>query len=313
MYPIMVPTPRSLRTFNFYLLQEAGSLTLIDAGVNSEECWRAFLTTMAVNQFAIQDLDRIILTHSHQDHIGIINRITFNHDIPIYAHHESLHRLKRNSDYLKLRIQFFRELYQSMGCGDLGLQHVKKLKEAASINEHKIVGEIVPLNDGDIVAGVQVIETVGHSPDHIALGHLHRKWLFVGDLIISHMSSSALIEPDQTGQRFPSFIQHVASLQKCLQLNMVMAFSGHGEPIHPYKELISKRLQHIYRRVNRIWQLVAAGISMPSELGFALYKDLYISDFSFVMSEIIGCLDYLEMQNKVGKKRIGQVWHYYVL
>lgn len=107
MYPIMVPTPRSLRTFNFYLLQEAGSLTLIDAGVNSEECWRAFLTTMAVNQFAIQDLDRIILTHSHQDHIGIINRITFNHDIPIYAHHESLHRLKRNSDYLKVRIQFF--------------------------------------------------------------------------------------------------------------------------------------------------------------------------------------------------------------
>lgn len=66
-----------------------------------------------------------------------------------------------------------------MGCGDLGLQHVKKLKEAASTNEHKIVGEIVPLNDGDIVAGVQVIETVGHSPDHIALGHLHRKWLLL--------------------------------------------------------------------------------------------------------------------------------------
>jgi glyoxylase-like metal-dependent hydrolase (beta-lactamase superfamily II) len=312
-YPIVVPTPRSLRTFNFYLLQEAGSLTLIDAGVNTEECWRAFVSTMAINRFAIQDLDRIIVTHSHPDHIGIINRITFNHDIPIYAHYESLHRLKRNSDYLKLRIRFFREFYQSMGCGDLGLQHVKKLKEAVSTNEHRVVGNIVPLNDGDIVAGMQVIETLGHSPDHIALGVLQRKWLFAGDLIIGHISSSALIEPDQTGRRLPSFIQHVASLQKCLQLDMATAFAGHGEPIYPYKELISKRLQQIYRRVNRIWQLIASGISMPSELGVALYKDLYVSEFPFVMSEIIGCLDYLEMHNKVGKKQIGHVWHYYVL
>lgn len=312
MYPIVVPTPRSLRTFNFYLLEEAGSLTLIDAGVNSEECWTAFLTAMAVNRLAMKDLDRIIVTHSHQDHIGIINRITFDHDIPIYAHHESLHRLKRDRDFLQFRIQFFGELYESLGCGDLGLQQVEKLKEAASMNEHRIAGDIVPLYDGDTFADMQVIETLGHSPDHIALYNRERQWLFAGDLMIGHMSSSALIEPDQFGRRTPSLIQHVASLQKCLQLPMVKVFSGHGEPIYLYKELISKRLQHIYRRVNRIWQLVASGISMPSELGMALYKNLYISDFPFVMAEIIGCLDYLEMQNKVGKKRIGQVWHYFV-
>lgn len=68
-YPIMVPTHYSLRTFNFYLIEEAGSLSLIDAGVDSEECWGAFIRTMTENGFTFHDLTRIIITHSHQDHV----------------------------------------------------------------------------------------------------------------------------------------------------------------------------------------------------------------------------------------------------
>ncbi|MBP1965592.1 glyoxylase-like metal-dependent hydrolase (beta-lactamase superfamily II) [Paenibacillus aceris] len=313
-YPIVVPNPYSLRTFNFYLFQEAGLLTLIDAGVNSEECWEAFLAVMAGNGFVIGDLGRIVITHSHPDHIGIINRIIATHDIPIYAHHESIHRLKREEEFSKLRIQFFQELYQNMGCGDIGRQHVTLMREAGTANRlHRIDSPIIPLYDGAMLSGLRVIETAGHSPDHIVLGHLQRKWLFAGDLLISHMSSNALIEPDRAGQRLPTLVQHMDSLHKCLGLEMETVFSGHGEPIYHFKELISRRLQRIYRRADKICQLVASGISIPSELAAAFFKELYRSEFPFVISEIIGYLDLLEKQNRVYKKKINQVWHYYIL
>ena len=166
-YPIIVPTKISLKTFNFYLLEQAGSLSLIDAGLNSTKCWEYFNRTMAENGFTLQDISRIILTHNHHDHVGLINRITSTtaKEIPVYAHVESIHRLKRDKEFFSLRVEFFRKLYDEMGCGEVGKQQVAKLEEAVQDNEKdKIQADIVPLTESDLIAGLQAIETPGHSP-----------------------------------------------------------------------------------------------------------------------------------------------------
>lgn len=312
-YPIIFPTHLyNLRSFNFYILEEAGTLSLIDSGVDSEECWETFIRTMTENGFTLRDLTRIIITHSHQDHVGLINRITSINEIPVYAHKESIHCLKRDNNFFSLRVEFFRQLYQKMGCGTSGEKQVQKLKEAVRGNEkNKIKGDILPLNDSDTIAGLQVIETPGHSPDHLVFFDSHRKWLFIGDHLINHMSSNALVEPDRTGRRILTLIQYEDSLKKCLNLDIEIAFSGHGELIRNYKGLITTRLSRIHKRAEKILLLVASGISTATQLAVAYFKELYQSEFSLVMSEIIGYLDYLEMQNKIQKELKDEVWHYY--
>ena len=45
-YPVMVPTSNKLASINFFLVKQDNSLTLIDAGLNNDECWNALQMTL---------------------------------------------------------------------------------------------------------------------------------------------------------------------------------------------------------------------------------------------------------------------------
>ena len=55
--------------------------------------------------------------------------------------------------------------------------------------------------------------------------------LFGGDLLIEHISSNALVEPDQQGNRLLTLIEHKHSLEKCLKLPLSRVYAGHGQVI----------------------------------------------------------------------------------
>jgi glyoxylase-like metal-dependent hydrolase (beta-lactamase superfamily II) len=310
-YPIFVPTKSNLKSYNFYLREEAGNLSLIDAGLDSVECWDSLQQTLTENGFALEDLTRIIVTHNHYDHVGLINRITGIQDVPVYAHVESIHRLKREKEFFCLRINFFRQLYQEMGCGSAADKRIQEMEEALQQNEdNKIHTEILPLNGSEMIAGLQAIETPGHSPDHLVFLDSERKWLFAGDHLLRHISSNALVEPDRQGNRIHTLVNYVRSLKRCLELDVETAFPGHGELICNPRELITTRLHRIDDKAERILKLIGSGNTTAAQLARAYYKHKYESEFSLVMSEIIGHLDYLESLNKVTKLRSQGIWHY---
>ncbi|MFM1653359.1 MBL fold metallo-hydrolase [Brevibacillus sp. B_LB10_24] len=312
LYPMIVPTPYSLQSFNFYLIEEAGSLSLLDAGIDTEPCWEQFIQTLHQNGFSVHDLDRIILTHNHQDHIGLINRISAVKEMPVYAHPESIHRLKRDKAFFSLRVEFFRQLYREMGCGETGELQVQKLEKAVRDNEKdKIQANVTPLSGTDPIAGLQPIETPGHSPDHLVFLDSKRKWLFSGDHLISHISSNALVEPDREGRRILTLCQYVDSLRSCMALDADTLFPGHGTFIRNHQELIVKRLSRIEEKAAKIRSMLESGMTTASELAQAYYQDKYHSQFALVMSEIIGLLDYMEVRHTVQKELKHGVWHYY--
>ena len=312
-YPIIFPTKSSLRSFNFYLIEEKGSLTMIDAGINSEECWNFFLQFLDQNGFSLQDINCIILTHNHEDHVGLVNRMTSIREIPVYAHRESVYRLYRDKDYFSLRMEFFQQLYEEMGCGELGELQVQKLKNAVRKNEkNKIHAKIDILSENDSLIGLQVIETPGHAPDHLVFFDKEKKWLFGGDHVISHISSNAIVEPDKNGKRILALVEYEKSLKKCIPFDVETVFPGHGDLIRNHKELISKRLDRIQGKSERIRAMVGNGMTIPSQIAQSFYKGKYQSEFSLVMSEIIGHLDRLEIQNKVRKEMMNSVWHYHI-
>lgn len=312
-YPIQVPAKHGLKTFNFYLRKEAGSLSLIDAGVDTEECWDAFISAINENGFALHDLGRIILTHNHEDHIGLVNRIWSVKEIPVYAHEESIYRLKRDKDFFALRVEFFHKLYKEMGCGAAGEQQVEKLKAAVKKNEKdKIKAEIISLAESDTIAGLQVIETPGHSPDHLVFLDTERKQLFGGDHLIGHISSNAIVEPDQAGNRILTLVEYIRSLEKCSGFDIETIFPGHGNFVYNHQELIDYRLEKIHQKSERLLGLIRSGMSTAAQLAQAYYRDRYKTQFSLVMSEIIGQLDWLETKKNIRKEQKDGVWHYYV-
>ena len=310
-HPIVIPTKYSLKSFNFYILEHGNSLTLIDAGIDTEECWQVFTDTLAENGFSVSDLTEILLTHNHEDHIGIVNRITAIKDVPIYAHRDSIYRLKRDKDYFALRVEFFHKLYEKMGCGEFGARQIEKLTKVMKKKVNSIVqSEIITIKESDIISGLKVYETPGHSPDHIVFFDEQRKRLFGGDHLVGHISSNAIVEPDREGGRIQTLSQYVHSLQKCSELDIEVVYPGHGEFIETPKELFNHRVERIHQKSNQILALIKDGHSTGNQLAQVFYRDKYNSEFALVMSEIIGHLDYLELNNKVMKVNKDGVWQY---
>jgi glyoxylase-like metal-dependent hydrolase (beta-lactamase superfamily II) len=67
-----------------YLVEEAGAVTIIDAGVP------AYCADLAAELAAmgrtIQDVRPRVLTHGHDDHIGFAERVRVEHDVPVSIH-----------------------------------------------------------------------------------------------------------------------------------------------------------------------------------------------------------------------------------
>lgn len=310
-HPIIVPTPSSLSSCDFYLIKNQDSLLLIDAGINTEECWDYFMEVLQENGFGIETIDKIILTHSHPDHTGLVNKIVSVKDIPVFAHDESIVRLKRDRKFLNERIAFFQSLYSEMGCKKSGEKQVEKLKRAAKENKSQmIMGEIMPLKDGDVIGGVKVIETPGHAPDHIALFHSASGSLIAGDHLIQHVSSNALIEPDKHGKRMYSLQQYEKSLERCQKLPLSVVYPGHGEIIMDPHTLIEKRLKGIERKAEEIKHIIHNSSYTAAEIAQLYYKEKYDSAFSLVMSKIIGHLDRLEALNEISREQRNGEWYY---
>ncbi len=309
-FPIFVPIQSGLKSINFYLLKQDRSLTLIDAGVNNEDCWNSLLSTLYRNGYCLEDMTEVILTHHHNDHIGLVNKIVEKHQIPIYASPHSIPRLKRDQAFLKMRVDFFTQLYQEMGCGETGQTQVAFLRKAIQKNKDQALQtNIIELTTNQFL-NFNVMKTPGHAPDQLAFHDTANTWLFAGDLLIEHISSNALVEPDLNGERIHSLIQHKNSLEDCLSLHADLVFSGHGRLIKNPNPLFIKRLDRIEEKSQRLLQLIQSGNHTASELAQTLYKKLYYQQFSLVMSEVIGQLDYLEAQGKINKDFIGSIWHY---
>lgn len=309
-YPIIAPSPFSLKSINFYLVEQETSLTLIDAGMNDDVSWNSLLHVLKENGFSIEDITEILLTHHHGDHVGLVNRITSIHPIPVYAHSKSIPRLKRDPDFLNMRIDYYKQLYQQMGCGELGNKQVAYLFNAVNNNkDQRIHCDITEIAEKQIL-NFEVIEFPGHAPDQIAFLDKTEKQLFSGDLLIEHISSNALIEPDEDGNRMLTLVDHIDSLKRCLSLQIKTLYPGHGNIIEQPHSLIVKRLNSIEAKSERILALIESGITTGNDLAKTFYKDKYVKEFPLVMSEIIGQVDYLEYQGKIKKEYVHDVAHY---
>jgi len=308
--PIIVPVASSLKSINFYLVKGNDSLVLIDAGLNNTVCWNTLNDTLHNNGFDLSDLSHILLTHHHNDHVGLVNPIISKHSIPVYAHPLSFPRLRRCDKFIQMRIDFFDQLYQEMGCGKAGTKQVEHLRKAANSNlAQRLECDLfnifeLPLKDFDIV------EIPGHAPDQVAFFNRKKRQLLSGDLLINHISSNALVEPNSDGKRTHSLAIHVESLRKCFELPADTVYPGHGELIKNHRKLIQKRLEGVERKAEKFLALIQSGRRTASEVAETYYKDIYKKQFSLVMSEVIGHLDLLEEQGKVEKTIKNGIWEY---
>ena len=75
------------RRVGVYLVEEAGSVTVIDAGVPGY--FDELSTELAAMGRTLDDIDALVLTHGHSDHIGFAERLRLDNEKIIDLTHQS--------------------------------------------------------------------------------------------------------------------------------------------------------------------------------------------------------------------------------
>ena len=196
---------------NPYLLIDPDGLTLIDAGLPGSQ--RKILRYLADLGYAPKDLKRILITHADFDHVGGLAALKAASGARVYASPlEAQAMLERHASRpLKPRSMVTKLLFNLMA----GLFKPARVQT----DELLLDGKLLP-----VLGGLQVVETLGHTPGHISLFAPSAGILFCGDSIVSEENglrgSSGANNWDQA--------KSDESVRKQAALGARILCSGHG-------------------------------------------------------------------------------------
>ncbi|MCF6408351.1 MBL fold metallo-hydrolase [Pseudalkalibacillus salsuginis] len=297
---ITLPTPFAVGDVNVYLIEDE-KLTLVDTGPKTKEAWEAFLTQINKLGFGVSEIEQVVLTHHHPDHVGLSDYLKDNGTTFIgLAYNEPW--LRQDPEFLDHHDAFYLKIYKEMGIEKFHEKAMKQIRGylaySCSINIHTIVKE------GDRIAGLPgwiVIETPGHAQGHLSLLSEKDGIMIGGDHLIQHISSNALIEPPPIGvqERPKTLIQYRNSLRKLLDLKVNTVYPGHGNPVVHPKDLIKERLMKQEERAKDILNLIIDPPLTGFEICQKLFPSIFLKELGLTMSETLGHLDLLDSKELV--------------
>lgn len=278
-------------------------LTLIDVGLKYEKAWQELNEGLKAFNLKLTDIQQIVLTHHHHDHVGLLEWILEKHpSVSVFAH-KNTEMLLQDTNYLAWSYEFFEKIYFDFG---LPTEMVRKFTYRKQIRP-RIKGLKIDLvlQEGDTVPGLpgwKVIETAGHSQDHISLYCPKEEQLICGDFLIKGMHVGIFLDAPMPGKdRAKPLLQYLNNLEKCRKLFVKKAYSGHGPDIDQFIEAIDAQKKNIENRLKRT--IVAMKkINRPCT-GFEIIQEMYPSRYkkqviTFLL-EIISVLDLLQVRNQV--------------
>jgi glyoxylase-like metal-dependent hydrolase (beta-lactamase superfamily II) len=206
-----------LRISNVYLLVSEAKLALVDTGLAGDV--NRIIAQIEEEGYSLTELHSIILTHAHSDHVGGAAKLLRRCDAEVVAHRvevpyiEGSQRLPAGSMLQKM-VTWLGGRIPRKGQG---------IKVARGLEN----GEVL-----DILGGLKVLHTSGHTPGSICLYQEEKRILFCGDLLFNGHPMTG-----RGGLRYAPRMFSVdpeeaeKSARGLSELAVEVLCVGHGEPI----------------------------------------------------------------------------------
>ena len=301
--PLSVPTPFYVGDVNVYLIKE-NPLTLIDAGPKTDQAYSVLREKLRRVGVGFADIERIVLTHAHEDHCGLAKRIRDEaKNAEIYVHGwETGHlfgRLAREENRkIMLRAgvpeTIFAEMQEMYG-------EISLLTDALDDGDFK---ELKDAQELEFSSGVlKVLHTPGHTPGSCSFIREANRTLICGDCVLKRITPNPVVSPDpfDAEKRFQSLAEYLVSLAKIRSYSPTLLYGGHGEPITDFEEIFNRYVRAIDERQKDVISLISKNGETAFDIARKLFPDAIGKDVHrfLAISEAIAHLDYAEAENKI--------------
>jgi len=226
---------------NWALVTDGDAVTLVDAGYPNDA--KALFASLEQIGRRPEDVQAILLTHAHLDHLGGIPAFRSRHEVPVLTGAEEARHARR--EYLEqiTPLQMLRQCTSRSGLRWVG-QTLRAVMPHLSLSLTDVTA--VPADVAlDVPGGLVPIATPGHTSGHTAWLMPSAGILFTGDALISaHPLSRLATGPQLIPEVFnEDDAAMVRSLRNIADLPADVVVPGHGPAIHgPLPELVAKAL-----------------------------------------------------------------------
>jgi len=328
LWRIPLPLPFALRSVNVYLIGDhAGRWTMVDAGLGAPADEAALRAGLAIADVTLEQLDALILTHAHPDHIGMAKMVQEASGAPVYMLADEINTLYiawgAGNEIVAARLE---EEYAANGL-DVGAPDILNKDAAhgaaALQNSNSAQGgkahtkprrrrmvfalpprEVIqPLADGQHIAiggwAYQAIWTPGHSDYHLCL--LREDGLFIaGDHVLPGITPNIGLYPNS---RPNPLLDYFGALERVKSLDTRLTLPGHGLP---FPDLVGRAEAIRQHHIERGAALLALVREHPTGTDAAtLARELFgarlrsIDDYRFALVETLAHLEYLRADGHV--------------
>ena len=309
-----IPTPFAVGRVNCYLLED-GPLTLVDTGPNSGKALDELQRQLADRDHSIDELELVILTHQHIDHLGLVEIIVEHSGAEVAAIGLAAERLANFDEDAELEDQFAVDLMLRNGIPPEVAHALQSVSRSfRGWGAHAEVTR--PLDDGEVIEfrdrRLEALHRPGHSPSDTVFWDEERRILIAADHLIGHISSNPLIARplDGSDRRVQALVTYIESLKKTREMPADFVLSGHGEPITDHVALIDERLAKHDRRKEKIHGLIAERPRSGYEIAQAIWGNVAVTQAFLTLSEVIGHADILVNEGRVREDDDGEVIRY---
>ena len=299
-----LPTPFPVGPVNCWVLPEQ-PVTVIDPGMLIPQSLALVEQLLAEAGLRPRDVDQVVVTHGHPDHVGAAAWLAEQARAPIVCGRPELPKLVHGfggDDRARMRL-----VLEDLGIPEEVRRVMPEMFEAVA----PLVGAPSPsmlrgVSDGDrLLAGGSVLTclvTPGHAPGHLSLWDPVRRLLFSGDHLLPRITPNPLIEPDESSRsgRRPSLLEYLETLERFESLGADTVLPGHGEPFTDVAQLVAAVRAHHQDRSLLVCELVATmGAPTVYELSQRLFPDLDGMSVVLGVSEAAGHVDLLVARGQV--------------
>jgi glyoxylase-like metal-dependent hydrolase (beta-lactamase superfamily II) len=206
---------------NSYLVEETGRITIVDAALSG--LYRDLPKELASLGRTLDDVEALVLTHGHSDHIGFAERIRTERGVPVSVH-EADAALARGEVPNPAKGLGPAKIGPLLGFLWYGLVY------GGVRTRH--LGEVATFGDGatlDVPGSPRVILTPGHTPGSAVLHFASRDALLIGDAFATYAVTTGARGP-QVAPFTADASQAVDSLARIEELEASVLLPGHGDP-----------------------------------------------------------------------------------
>ncbi|MFX1368182.1 MAG: MBL fold metallo-hydrolase [Promethearchaeota archaeon] len=303
---IQIPTPFPVGSMNCYLI-EGSPLTLIDTGPKTHESLAAIQKEFDNLSYRMSDVEQILLTHSHIDHIGqaaqfVRERASKHHNpVEVWIHHKDANALINYEEHAEAYMESFARLISTSG---VPMNEAQKLDPKRLIDYYMSLRESVPtaqtFNDkATFETGIGEITAdwvPGHSSGSVCYVCDERKVIFSGDHILGDISSNPSISFASSEEI--GMLTYLESLNRISAKADHIALPGHRDPIPDIASRIEALRDEYNDKFRRTAESLTSNPQTVYEISRIIYGDYSTSSLVLALAESHDLLRILEARNQ---------------